>query len=109
MLILSLQCWAASLNTSKVFVVEPFIRGSSLFGFNLGKRVPEIFYKVSADETSPILNSGFAKIDANDNTIRLRDIFSLNGWKDITRSHSFVPLVGWSKFIQNALLLGILF
>ena len=48
------------------------------------------------------MNSGFAKIDANDNTIRLRDIFSLNGWKDITRSHSFVPLVGWSKFIQNA-------
>ena len=87
----SLQCWAGSLKMNKVFVVEPFIRGGSILGVNLGKRIPEVFYEARADEHFD-----------SDNIIRLRDIYSLTEWNDILQIHNYSPLVSWRNFVQNA-------
>ena len=100
----SLQCWAGSLKMNKVFVVEPFIRGGSILGVNLSKRIPEVFYEARADKyiTAPILNIGRTEHFDSDNIIRLRDIYSLTEWNDISQIHNYSPLVSWRNFVQNA-------
>ena len=87
----SLQCWAGSLKMNKVFVVEPFIRGGSILGVNLGKRIPEVFRPI-----------GHTEHFDSDNIIQLRDIYSLTEWNDISQTQNYSSLVSWRNFLQNA-------
>ena len=79
--LMSLQCWASTLGPS-VRVVEPFVRHSRL-GVNL--------YTASS-ASAP---------EAENNSVRLRDVFDLEEWgkKQAMAKRNYAPLVSWDHLI----------
>lgn len=77
--LMSLQCWAATLN---MVVVESFIP-RSLFG------VPHELL-VNASTANP------------EDFSRIGDVFDLNYWNEYSRSNCYAPLVRWEVFVNSA-------
>ena len=78
--VISLQCWAASLN-AKVKVVEPFTRAGSILGF----------------EDSFIRNT-----TSKDEYPRLYDYFDEHTWSSQTKKRHYPTVVTWEEFLSKA-------